>query len=342
MTRVGRRTLRRFLAGLFIAATGVAGVRAEDAAWEKIAATAKAEGKLTIYNGTGFAVMGKIAENFEKATGIKTEVLVGRATEIRERLRTEQAAGRHLADINYSGNTTLRAQQTEERNVVAHPPLPLAGKIEAPLSDDGVVVPTNVGPYGLLINTNLVAPGQEPKSWRDATDPKWKGKILADDVRVAGGGQAFFAGALIAFGREYHEKLAANDLVFSRNFQESSRRIARGEYPLYLPFNISERVGLAGLPVKVIYPEEGLIYIMLGMALVADAPHPNAAALFMNYTLTPEAQALVAREGFRPVIGDLGNLVSPDMAAVNRVKLLTTSDPARTNEMLKLASDLYK
>ncbi len=32
--------------------------------------------------------------------------------------------------------------------------------------------------YGLLVNTRLVKPGDEPKSWLDLLDPKWQGKIL--------------------------------------------------------------------------------------------------------------------------------------------------------------------
>jgi iron(III) transport system substrate-binding protein len=330
------------IAGLVLASALAPSARAQDAAWEAVVAAAKKEGKLTIYNGTGFALMGKLAEAFQKAYGIQTDVLVGRATEIRERLRTEEAAGRHLADINYTGNTTLRAQQADEKNTATHPPLPLAKTIEAPLSDDGTVVPTNVGPYGILVNANMVSDADAPKNWADVANPKWKGKILSDDLRVAGAGQAFFQGAYVTFGRAYLEKLALNDLVVSRNFQESALRVARGEYPLYVPFNISERVNLKGLPVKVVYPEEGLIYIMLGMAGVKDAPHPNAAALFMNFTLEPESQAMVAREGFRPVTGDLGSRVAPDVAEVNRKKLLATTDPARTGEMLKFASEIFK
>ncbi len=315
---------------------------AQTAEWEAVIAAAKKEGKLTVYNGTGFAFMGRLAEMFQKAYGIQTDVLVGRATEIRERLRTEQASGRFIADINYSGNTTIRAQQTEEQILAPHAALPLARTIEAPLSDDGIVVPTNVGSYGILVNTSQIAAADAPKNWRDVTNPRWKGKILSDDLRVAGAGQAFFQGAYVAFGRGYHEQLARNDLVVSRNFQESARRVARGEYPLYIPFNINEWVGLKGLPVKMILPEEGLIYIMLGMTGLKNAPHPNAAALFMNFSLELDSQALIAREGFKPVVGNLGERVPPEIAEINRTKLLATTDPARTNEMLKLASEIYK
>ena len=66
-------------------------------------------------------------------------------------------------------------------------------------------------------------------SYAELLDPKWKGKILADDLRVAGAGQAFFQGSWFAFGREYHEKLARNELVLHRrNFEEADSVIRSG------------------------------------------------------------------------------------------------------------------
>jgi iron(III) transport system substrate-binding protein len=34
------------------------------------------------------------------------------------------------------------------------------------------------------------------------------------------------------FGRAFQEKLATQELAFARDYQESVRRVARGEYPI--------------------------------------------------------------------------------------------------------------
>ena len=110
-------------------------------------------------------------------------------------------------------------------------------------------------PYGILINTNLVKAADEPKSWADVADPKWKGKILADDTRAAGGGYLWYFVTYGALGEEFHHKVAANGPIFTRDQRESQRRIARGEFALYLPLTLPDSLALKGLPVKAIMPD---------------------------------------------------------------------------------------
>jgi hypothetical protein len=97
MRRVCGRGLRNgsLIAGLAVLAFALAGVpetASAQADWEKVIAEAKKEGKVVIYNGTNFKIVRKLADLFRKRYGIAAEVLDGGATEIRERVRTDQAA----------------------------------------------------------------------------------------------------------------------------------------------------------------------------------------------------------------------------------------------------------
>ena len=316
---------------------------AQDASWDKVVEAAKKEGKLLIYNGTGFPIVGKIAEAMQKDTGIQVEVLVGRATEIRERIRIEQSTGRTVASLSYSGYTTMFTQMQEgvwqdtgplPNQKEALPELVSIGK--------GQLVFGSVGLYALLYNTSLVKESEVPKSWKDIADPKWKDKILSDDLRAAGAGNVFFEATLKAFGREFHEKLAANKPVFSRNFPESERRVARGEYALYIPFNISEYVSLRGLPIKAVQLAEGGAYIALGGAILKDAPAPNAARVWLNYMLGPKGQALLAEEGFKPAVEKYASGAPAEVVPLLTGKLMGTTTPGKLDETTKLATEIYK
>ena len=53
--------------------------------WSAVTSAAQREGRLTVYNGTGFRVVRLLADQFQRDYGIAVDVLDGRASEIRER-----------------------------------------------------------------------------------------------------------------------------------------------------------------------------------------------------------------------------------------------------------------
>jgi iron(III) transport system substrate-binding protein len=137
--------------------------------------------------------------------------------------------------------------------------------------------------------------------------------------------------------------MAAQKPVFSRQYAESERRVARGEYPVYLPFNISEVPKLKGLPVKPIIPTEGVPYVGFGGAVLKGAPHANAATLFLNYLLEEEPQIMLAEDGFRPAAKGMGSKVPAALRPYTvDAKLLGTTNPQSRDKMMKLAGQIYK
>jgi iron(III) transport system substrate-binding protein len=332
----------RLLAGLTLLAAalvGSAGVALAQSGWDKVVAEARKEGKVVVYNGTNFKVVRKLGDAFQKQYGIAVEVLDGRASEIRERIRTEQAAGRFIGDVGYTGATSA-ALQAADGALQPHGGVPLSKALDEPLVDDGMFVPSSAGNFALLINTNLVK--QDIKSWRELEDPKWAGKILSDDPRALGAGQVWFEVTYRVLGRDFHERIAAQKPVISRVFAESSRRIARGEFPIYLPFNVSEYQSLKGLPIKVIIPQEGVPYVPFGTSLLKGAPHPNAGRLFMNFLLEPDQQLGFALEGFRPAAKDMGPRIPEDIRPLTQAKAMGTTEPGKTQGYLDIAKEIYK
>ena len=268
-------------------------------------------------------------------------MLEARASEIRERVRIEQAAGRFVGDIHHNGSTTTWLM-TRDGNLQPHGAIPNVKNIVPPYEADDIRVPAEVISYALLINRNIVKPADEPKGWKDILDPKWNGKILSDDMRALGGGAVFFVVMYDTFGKEFHEKLAAQKPVFSRDIANSERRVARGEFPLYIPFSLQDYSQLKGLPVKPIVPQEGRPYVRFDLATLKNAPHPNAARLFMNFYLEPAQQLVFANAGYNPVVGGVIEKVSEDLRPLLATKALGTTVPERQDAMLELAKQIYK
>lgn len=315
----------------------------------ELIAAAKAEKTVTVYTLSVPPIYQQIAAGFEKRYGIKVQFLEGRAAEVFERVRTEQATGKYVADILYTGQNSL-AILARDGALDSYGQLPNAERIgdifvkngNDPIRTD-MILPIHAAIWGVLINTKLVSPENEPASWKDVLDEKWRGKFLLDDPRTFGGGNVFFGATLDAFGREYHEKLATQQPVISREYILNQQRVARGEFSLFFPMNTNAYMRMAGLPVKLLMMKEGEPYVVISMSLLKGARHPNAAKLLMNYFLEDENQLKYPEQGWRNVVTALDSQVPEHLRLFQSNRLLgKLNSPERTEELISLANDIYR
>jgi len=202
-------------------------------------------------------------------------------------------------------------------------------------------VPAFVQPMGILINTRLVKDSDVPASWSDLTDPKWKGKILSDDMRPLGSGNTMFAILEHQMGADFNEKLAEQKPVFSRDMRNDARRVARGEYPIYVPQIFAFTSDLKGLPVEVVIPKEGAPYAEMDLAVLKNSPHPNAARLFIQHFLSMESQLTYANAWMPPVVAGVAEHANPDAQRFANAKLIGPAKLSERPSMMALAKKLY-
>jgi iron(III) transport system substrate-binding protein len=337
---ITRRTALLGLAGSAML-SAAKDARAEDE-WSKVVEAAKKEGHVVLYSAyVGLGAHQQLKQDFASTYGITVDILEARASEIRERIRIEHASGRFAADVSENGRTTTTLQIEQDHVFDAFGRLPGLAHLKPEFYGDDVKLPIFAIVYGILANTRLVKPEDEPKSWLDLADPRWKGKILSDDFRALGGGGVLFFVLQDHFGRDFQDKLARQELKFSREIPANERRIARGEFPLYLPVSLTSVPELKGLPVKFLTPKEGLPYVGYDLALLKNAPHPNAARLLMEYSIGRKMQQSFANLGLLPATSDALSEVDGSVAELEKSKLLGTTEAARMDKMLALAREIY-
>jgi iron(III) transport system substrate-binding protein len=150
-------------------------------------------------------------------------------------------------------------------------------------------------------NREQVSP-DEIRSARDMLNPKWRGKIVTDDPRIAGTGSNNAAVLYAVMGEDYLRQFyVGQQVMFAREERQSADWLARGTYPIQFPANVRYVQPLIedGFPIGVrpgfdeiagqISSGSGLV------ALINRAPHPNAAKLFCNWIAGPEGLEVYSR-----------------------------------------------
>ena len=255
----------------------------------------KPEDQVVVYSAADADMVNAMVAAFQqKYPAVKVSTVVAGTGEIIKRVEAE--ASRPLGDVLWSvGPESLGAKKSllapyESREAAAFFP----GQAPA----DHVWTPFTVMPYIIMYNKKLVPDAEAPKAWKDVLDARWKGKVAYADATKSGSSYTLLVTWLTVFGKnDTGWKFVEDVLRQSKVLPKSSmtyQMVANAEIPIGLTFEQAAFDYLkGGAPIGIVYPAEGTAIIPDGSALIANAPHPNAARLFLDFTVSKEGQALV-------------------------------------------------
>jgi iron(III) transport system substrate-binding protein len=270
---------------------------------------AKREGEITWYSGQYSAEASEAAGRAfnERYPGVRCNVVRSTSQVAFQRLSQDQRAGVAQCDVFSSTNGGHYSQLKRQNRLMQFRPKNADGLL--PLLR--VADPENyfqssfLGIFLMAHNTRLVSEADAPKSWKDTLDPKWKDKLAI--------GHPGFSGAIGLWALEMRRLYGAN---FLRDFEKNKPQIGRSSIDPVTAMNAGERaVGVAvpssstlfsmsrGNPLKLIYPEEGVVAALSPSAIIRNAPHPNAAKLFMEFQTGQALSTAVVKlfnESLRP------------------------------------------
>ena len=240
--------------------------------------TVKAQNKVVVYSANDGNLNRFVFDGFTKETGIAVEGVTAGSGVLFRRIASERE--KPLGDIVWG---VSRALLQSNKGLLAPYASKSKGATPTDFRDpDDLWIGTNVHLLVILQNTELLPAAEGPKSWADLLDPNWKGKIAFTDPANSGSAFTNHDDAVQHWGPgepgwKGVPQLLANTKVLNRStlvFQG----VGNGEFPLAFRF---EYAGLqwaaGGAPVKVIYPQDGTVAQMEGVAIIHGGPDAEAA-----------------------------------------------------------------
>ena len=171
--------------------------------------------------------------------------------------------------------------------------------------EPGIWTGVYVGALGFCSNSvRLEELGVDvPTSWDDLTDPALQGEVAMAHPASSGTAYTAFYTQVLRLGgedeaMEYMQELHPNILQYTSSGAAPAEMAGRGEVAVSVVFSHDcvRNIDAGFTDLEVSFPEEGTGYEIGGVALIANAPEPNAAKAWIDWSLTPEVQELGATE----------------------------------------------
>jgi iron(III) transport system substrate-binding protein len=302
---------------------------------------AKASGEMSVVQyGPGPEYQPLLDAFKQKFAGVSAETVNLRGIETFQRISAETASGRHIANVVSGGATSLYGMDQQGFFVEWEgPPTRELLPQTIPPSKARIAVSQNM--FAVVVNTSLVPADKMPTTRQDLLDPFWKGKgkLLFEDPRGNGPGTDWFTVTYDDLGQEWMEKLKAQEPTFIRDRDAAPPQVARGEYALFLPVNVtSEILGLEkNAPVKVIWLREGSTTgVISNMGLVKNAPGQDVGKLWISWVLSEEGQKILGEKiGVYGVLPGAPPPAGWPTAAEVKPKQRTADQIERSNEYVE-------
>ncbi len=305
--------MRKLLALALVLYATCASAQTNSDAWNKLVADAQKEGKVVIIAPPDQEVRESIPKAFKEKYGITVDYLGGRSSDMAGRLRAERSSGIYTVDAALSGMLTMASIFYTEKMLDPLRPALIdpnvtdgskwkSGKLWFIDPEDGYILrlfSTRTAMF--YMNTTYVKP-EEVKTAQDLLNPKFKGKIITSDPTLPGIGSSDSARFYIQYGEDFVKKLYLDQqMMVSRDRRQIGDGLARGAYPIAFGAEDEEMEKLEkeGFPIHRVYHLDGMSEVVspsVGhVGLFNNAPHPNAAKLFVNWIASKEGLEVYSR-----------------------------------------------
>ncbi len=266
----------------------------EEAGEEGGSGSEQVGGELVVYSPNSEGLINATIPLFEEKYGITVEVIQAGTGELVKRIESEK--NDPYADVLFGGSWSQMYDNEDlwEPYVSANND----SVVDAYKNECGFITSNVLDGSVLIVNTDLIG-DIEINGYEDLLNPELKGKIATADPANSSSAFAHLTNILLAMGGyedeaawEFVEKLFEN--VDGKILESSSgvyKGVADGEYVVGLSYeDPCAQLVKDGAPVKIVYMEEGTVYLPASATIIKGAKNMDNAKLFMDFILSEEVQ----------------------------------------------------
>lgn len=270
------------------------------------AGSAQAKGRLVIYCSATNTMCETEAKAFGEKYDVKTSFIRNGSGSTLAKIDAEK--NNPQADVWYGGTLDPQSQAGEMGLLAAYKSSNLEQIM--PKFRDPAKVKGNyssaiyIGILGMGVNTNRLKEKNlpVPKCWKDLTNPIYKGEIQIADPQSSGTAYTALATFTQLWGEDqafdYLKKINGNVSQYTKSGIAPARNAARGETAIGIGFLHDYSLEKEkGAPLELISPCEGSGYEIGGVSILKNARNMENAKLFVDWSLSKEAQELSWKQG---------------------------------------------
>ena len=301
---------------------------------------ARKEGEVVWYAAMASDRAAELIRAFESNyTFLKVRFQPGGASRQLDQLLVEHRSKKHRADIINTRRSFVGVMA--KNGAIARYRTPLRASLRDGFTDkEGYVNGIYAQPRVFLFNSRMVPRDKAPKSFEDLLDPQWKDKLGMDTTDYD-----WIAALIDYYGRsnavEFAGKLSKQQLNMRRGPTLLAQLAVAGEFPIVIDAFPEEVLQLknAKAPVDFTFSEPFVaVKTPTTVSISAGAPHPNAAALFVDFLLSKPGQEIMASQGRWVSRNDVGYLV--DLKG-KRMQLPSGDWDDKQVELIRLYNSLF-
>jgi iron(III) transport system substrate-binding protein len=274
----------------------------------KLVAAARKVGTLNFYTSADQVTAQKLADAFGKKYGIKVTFTRLTSGPIAARYTAEAQSGNTAADVVMIADAPFFANALSQKwmmpiNPTTVPNVATIAKKFRFYGSAGIGISRL---DGVVINTNAVKGGDVPKTWKDLTSSRFKGRLLAGDPRTVPVNMGLWKVLRATYGDDFVKAMGGQNIQWVASLVSGVQTVAAGERDAAMganPLHMNPLLASAPTaPVQLLHmtgPDVGFVW---NAGVSTKSPNPAAGQLFVTWLLSGQGQILFNGPGNNSVL----------------------------------------